>query len=147
MKMLQVDITCGFNHSNFPFDTQHCLFRYGVLDYEVHQVTFKDLSFVDWTNLSNLNPADEAQFTKLPFYKQIASLGERFFDFGGPLFGYTGLSLTFDRNPSKYIYGYYVPTSLFVVISWLSFVISHQQVRYNYYVKAIALKSIINPEN
>ena len=83
---------------------------------------------MDWTDLTNLNPADKAQFTKIAFYKKIGSLGEKSINLGGPLFGFTGLSVTFDRNPSKYIYEYYVPTSLFVIISWLSFVISHQQV-------------------
>ena len=83
---------------------------------------------MDWTDLANLNPADQAQFTKIAFYKRIGSLGEKSINLGGPLFGLTGLSLTFDRNSSKYIFGYYVPTSLFVIISWLSFVISHQQV-------------------
>ena len=118
----------GFNHTEFPFDTQNCLFRYGVHEYVLNQVTFNHLSFVDWTDLANLNPADQAQFTKIAFYKRIGSLGEKSINLGGPLFGLTGLSLTFDRNSSKYIFGYYVPTSLFVIISWLSFVISHQQV-------------------
>ena len=27
----EVDVTCGFNHSYFPFDMQECPFRYGVL--------------------------------------------------------------------------------------------------------------------
>ena len=27
----EVDVTCGFNHSYFPFDRQECPFRYGVL--------------------------------------------------------------------------------------------------------------------
>ena len=27
----EVDVTCGFNHTVFPFDQQDCLFRFGVL--------------------------------------------------------------------------------------------------------------------
>ena len=37
----EVDITCGFNHSHFPFDTQYCLFRYGIQGkYQVYTKNF-----------------------------------------------------------------------------------------------------------
>ena len=34
----EVDITCGYNHTMFPFDTQFCLFRFGVQNYPIGQM-------------------------------------------------------------------------------------------------------------
>ena len=58
-------------------------------------------------------------------------MGSRYFDFSQEYYSYTGFYVILERNYEKYIYGYYAPLFLFVVMSWLSFLISHQQVLCN----------------
>ena len=122
----KVDITCGYNHTNFPFDTQYCLFRFGVQNYPIEQIKFATLTLSDWT--SNQDPVYQAQNTKLAFKKSVQPVGSKYFDFGTANYSYNGLSIIFDRNIEKYIYSYYGPLFLFVIMSWFSFVISYQQV-------------------
>ncbi len=121
----EVDITCGFNHSNFPFDVQQCLFRIGVQDYDIDKVLFEPLVVMDWTQVQD--PKYMAQSTKLAFDKTITSLGRQAFDFG-KFYSYTGLSIVLKRQYDKYMWGYFFPLFLFVIMSWLSFVIHHEQV-------------------
>ena len=122
----EVDITCGYNHTNFPFDTQFCLFRFGVQNYPIEKVRFARVTLHDFT--ADHDPAHQAQNTKLAFTKTIKPLGYKYFDFGRANYSYNGLSITFDRNIENYIYAYYGPLFLFVIMSWFSFVISFQQV-------------------
>ncbi len=123
-----VDITCGFNHTEFPFDTQYCLFRFGVQDYTLEQIEFESALLVDFTDFND--PAYESQHTKLLFSKTSSSLRQRSFDFGGNFYAYTGISVTFTREFEKYMIEYYVPMFLFVTMSWLSFLIPYQQVKF-----------------
>ena len=83
---------------------------------------FKSTEFLDWTSVTD--PALQAQNTKLEFTTFITSLGEKVIG----NWSVTGLFLTFSRHHEKYIYAYYAPTIIFVVISWLSFLICHRQV-------------------
>ena len=41
----------------------------------------------------------------------------------GNNFSFTGLEMSFVRNKFKYVTMYYLPSSLFVVVSWVSFLI------------------------
>jgi hypothetical protein len=83
------------------------------------------LDLSDWTIVND--PKFQSQYTKLGFDKTITSLGKKAFDFG-QFYSYTGLSIVLSRKYEKYIWGYYAPLFLYVVISWLSFLISHEQV-------------------
>ena len=118
----EVDITCGFNHTYFPFDVQNCLFRYGIQEYDKNAIVFKSAEFFDWTTVTD--PYLQVQNTRIEFEKSITSLGER--SIGN--WSITGLSFRFERHCGKYIFGYYGPSFIIVMISWLNFLISHKQV-------------------
>ena len=131
----EVDITCGFNHTYFPFDVQNCLFRYGIQEYSKNEIVFKPAEFFDWTTVTDSYL--QVQNTRIEFAKSITSLGER--SIGN--WSITGLSFRFKRDSGKYIFGYYGPSFIIVMISWLNFLISHKQVSLFYICKFFGISS------
>ena len=95
---------------------------------------------------ANQDPVYQAQNTRLAFKKSVQPLGpNKYFDFGTANYSYNGLSIIFNRSIEKYIYAYYGPLFLFVIMSWFSFVISYQQVciqiiEYNTIFKCIGIQ-------
>ena len=95
-------------------------------DYQFDELIFRATRILDWTIVDD--PLYSVQSSNLPFDKTIRSLGERTFTFPKGVFSYTGMSLHLSRNTHKYWGSYFIPLSLFVVISWLSFLINVEQV-------------------
>ena len=122
----EIDLTCGFNHSNFPFDHQTCYFRYGVFDLRNSDIIFKAASIRDWT--IKTNPNQKIQTSKLGFARSLHTLGQHTFETESGNYSVTGLRIELDRYVHQYVTGYFAPMFLFVVVSWFSFVIHAEQV-------------------
>ncbi len=123
--ILEVKITCGFNHTYFPFDSQTCFFRYGLSDFNSSFVVFEKPAVKDWTLMAGRLGL---QVTRLRFDRAIQSLESTQFQIEEELMSYTGLQIQFRRRSLTYVFAYFVPMFLFVVMSWLSFVIHIDQV-------------------
>lgn len=127
---LELDITCGFNHTRFPFDHQTCYLRFGVINFNASNVVFSGTESIDWGTISD--PTYMVQTTKSEFEREIFSVGKQFFNFDMN-YSYTGLRIEMTRNSERYFWNFYIPLSMFVIVSWLSFLISIEQVNCAYY--------------
>lgn len=123
---MKVDVTCGFNHSAFPFDHQNCLFRYGTLDYSLKDINFTPPKITNWIQEARADYI--AQSTSLDFDIDVTVLNSLTFVFDQNNVSYTGFKISLKRQWSKYVGNYFVPLFLFVVMSFLSFVIRIDQV-------------------
>ncbi len=127
--LLEVKITCGFDHTLFPFDSQSCYFRYGITEFNANVVVFSEPEVNDWTESGLVDSSGyQFQVTRLAFDKTVYRLPSQQFLFGGRNLSFTGLKFLFCRRSLSYVSGYFVPLFLFVVMSWLSFVIRTEQV-------------------
>ena len=113
-----ITFICPMHFDKFPLDTQSCKFQVGSYSYDDSQMTFTTLRAgydgkvensiaLDYAiEIRNLSPQDSILL--------FDGLGN---------FSLAGFELVLNRYVSTYIITYYLPSGLFVIVSWISFLI------------------------
>lgn len=114
-----ITFICPMRFDKFPLDTQTCKFQVGSYSYDDSKMTFEtDVAAYSEPKTSNSIALDYAiTINKLKRSDQVF--------LGGPLgnFSLAGFEMVLHRYVSTYIITYYLPSGLFVIVSWISFLI------------------------
>jgi len=113
-----ITFICPMRFDKFPLDTQVCKFQVGSYSYEDRIMSFETLQAGYSSKSGNSIALDYAiTINKLSEDDQIFK--------GGPLgnFSLAGFEMVLQRYVSTYIITYYLPSGLFVIVSWISFLI------------------------
>ena len=109
---------CPMNYHKFPLDTQICKFHIGSYSYDDSQMTFTTFKAKFGDKAENTIPLDYAikirKLTPIDSILIFEGLGN---------FSLAGFEMVLDRHASTYIFMYYLPSGLLVVVSWISFLI------------------------
>lgn len=113
----QITFICPMIFNYFPLDTQVCKFQVGSYSYNMEKMIFA---------VSKLGYAHTSRSIVLDYDIAIHKLrsDDRIFE-GGSLgnFSLAGFEMILHRHVSHYIINYYLPSGLFVVVSWISFLV------------------------
>ena len=113
-----ITFICPMHFDKFPLDTQTCKFLVGSYSYDDSQMTFVTANAKYNNKESNSIALDyEIEINRLS--KQDSLL---IFE-GLGNFSLAGFELVLRRYVSTYIITYYLPSGLFVIVSWISFLI------------------------
>ncbi|XP_023347755.1 glycine receptor subunit alpha-3 [Eurytemora carolleeae] len=111
---------CPMSFDNFPLDVQVCKFQVGSFNYDNTNIVFKDEFVAD----------AEAIRSVLDYSILINELSEE--DKHSVVltgnFSVTGFELVLKRKMSHYIITYYFPAGMFVIVSWISFLVPPESV-------------------
>lgn len=111
-----ITFICPMLFDSFPLDTQVCKFQVGSYSYDMTKMLF---------NISHLTFIQK-QSIILDYSIEILNLKPRDKIFlAGALGNYSlaGFQMNLRRHVMSYIITYYLPSGLFVVVSWISFLI------------------------
>ena len=100
----------------YPLDTQKCKFRVGSFAYDQQKMKFKIQKLFYEAKSSN---------TVLDYSIDIYSMDERdsFYVWDGiDNFSLAGFEMKLQRHSLKYVANYYLPSGLFVIVSWVCFI-------------------------
>ena len=109
-----VAIYCPMRFESYPMDHQICPFQIGSYAYNSSYITF---------GLNSLNKNDQMITSVLAYTPEVTTLSKQFTEFEwsfGGNFSITGFQLILDRKIYNYIINFYLPSGLFVVVSWVS---------------------------
>jgi len=112
-----ITFICPMVFDAFPLDTQICKFQVGSYSYDMSRMEF---------DVSTLGYIQNTQSIILDYAINIKNLHrrDRLFDAGAlGNFSLAGFEMTLERHFTSYIITYYLPSGLFVVVSWISFLI------------------------
>ena len=100
----------------YPLDEHICKFKVGSTNMDINYMRFGAASFSYDSSSRN---------TILDYQVSLTQITEedRIFVYSGANYSVTGLEMKLVRNSQKYLYIYYLPSGLFVVVSWVSFLI------------------------
>jgi len=111
----RITFICPMTFNSFPLDVQVCLFQVGSFNYDNTKMVFND-SFI----------AEEGAIRSVLDYAiQIRMLPEKNKNYMALTGNYSvaGFELTLKRKVSHYIITCYLPSGMFVIVSWISFLI------------------------
>jgi len=114
-----INFICPMRFDAFPLDTQTCKFQVGSYSYSMAKMTFTQTSKVQGYVKSGSSVV-------LDYAVNIHQLSEDDQTLGyGELgnFSVAGFEMVLNRHISHYLITYYLPSGLFVVVSWISFVV------------------------
>jgi len=112
-----ITFICPMVFDAFPLDTQICKFQVGSYSYDMSRMEF---------DVSTLGYIQNTQSIILDYSINIKNLRrkDQLFDAGAlGNFSLAGFEMTLERHYTSYIITYYLPSGLFVVVSWISFLI------------------------
>jgi len=114
-----INFICPMRFDAFPLDTQICKFQVGSYSYDMTKMYFnqthKVQGYVKTTHSVVLDYAVVVE--RLEPSDLVLDYGE----LGN--FSVAGFKMTLHRHVSHYLITYYLPSGLFVVVSWISFVV------------------------
>jgi len=112
----RITFICPMRFNAFPMDIQVCKFKVGSFNYPMSKMTF----------LAEFVPEDESIKSILDYRITFNKLDERDTHYMaiGMNYSVTGFELILTRKMSFYIVTYYLPSGLFVVVSWISFLVN-----------------------
>ena len=113
-----ITFICPMHFDKFPLDTQRCKFLVGSYSYDDSQMTFTT-SNAKYNNKESNSIALDYEIEILKLSKEDSLL---IFE-GLGNFSLAGFELVLRRYVSTYIITYYLPSGLFVIVSWISFLI------------------------
>jgi len=112
----RITFICPMRFNAFPMDIQICKFKVGSFNYPMSKMTFLAEFVPEDTSIKSIldykitfNPLDATD----THYMAI-----------GMNYSVTGFELVLTRKMSFYIVTYYLPSGLFVVVSWISFLVN-----------------------
>lgn len=112
-----ITFLCPMRFDLYPLDSHVCKFRVGSTSLDITRMLFED---------TKLTYKPERRNTILDYSLEMGPLKkpDQVLDYGElGNFSITGIEITFTRHKLKYLYVYYLPSGLFVVVSWASFLI------------------------
>ena len=114
-----ITFICPMRFDKFPLDTQVCKFQVGSYSYEDRIMTFEtEKAGYSKAKGGNSIALDyEIIINELPEIDTVFSTS----DLGN--FSLAGFEMVLQRYVSTYIITYYLPSGLFVIVSWISFLI------------------------
>ena len=113
-----ITFICPMHFDKFPLDTQSCKFLVGSYSYDDSQMTFKTQN-AKYNNKDSNSIALDYEIEIKPLSAEDSLLV--FEGLGN--FSLAGFELVLRRYVSTYIITYYLPSGLFVIVSWISFLI------------------------
>merc|ERR1719400_1042689 len=113
-----ITFICPMRFDKFPLDTQTCKFRVGSYSYDSSKLLFITKN-AGYSSGGTNSIALDYEITIIPLAPEDSVL-----DYG-PLgnFSLSGFEMRLKRHVSHYIITYYLPSGLFVIVSWISFLI------------------------
>lgn len=111
----RITFICPMTFNSFPLDVQVCRFQVGSFNYDTSKMVFLD-EFI----------ADEKQIRSvLDYFIEINKLPPSYSYYVALTGNYSvaGFELTLRRKVSHYIITYYLPSGMFVIVSWISFLV------------------------
>ena len=109
-----VAIYCPMRFESYPMDHQICPFQVGSYAYNSSYILF---------GLNALAKDDKISTSVLDYNSEITTLSKEFTEhewaFSGN-FRLTGFQLILDRRIFNYIINFYLPSGLFVIVSWVN---------------------------
>ena len=111
-----VTVYCPMRFDDYPMDKQHCPLQVGSYIYNSSFMKFE---------LSKLEDLNEYQTSVLDYDVQKTTLREKYTAFtwfvNGKYYNYslTGFEIHMQRKIGNYIVNFYLPSSLFVAVSWV----------------------------
>jgi len=113
-----ITFICPMRFDKFPLDTQTCRFRVGSYSYDSSKLLFLTKNY-GYSSKETNSIALDYDIEIKPLSPEDAIL-----DYG-PLgnFSLAGFEMVLTRYVSTYIITYYLPSGLFVIVSWISFLI------------------------
>jgi len=117
-QLSHITFMCPMRFNKFPLDSHTCSFWIGSTNFDETKMTF---------NLGRLVYEPEGQNPVLDYITEIEELpdNEKTLDYAGSnqRYSITGFRVVLKRHYSKYLFIYYLPSTLFVITSWVSFLI------------------------
>jgi len=112
----RITFICPMRFNAFPMDIQVCKFQVGSFNYDMSKMTFRN-EFV---------PKDTSIKSILDYQITFNSLKDRDTHYMaiGMNYSATGFELVLTRKMSFYVVTYYLPSGLFVIVSWISFLVN-----------------------
>ena len=109
----RVTIYCPMRFDNYPMDNQHCPFQIGSYTYNSSYITF---------NLVKLVDMNEFQTSVIDYHIQKTPLRENYttLHYDDANFSLSGFEMHLQRKTHNYIINFYLPSGLFVVVSWVT---------------------------
>ena len=100
----------------FPFDAQKCIFQVGSYSYDDSRMAvYTAKAAFDGKTTNSFDLGYDIEINQL-------SMEDSLLDFGGlGNFSLAGFQICLKRHVSSYIVGYYMPSGIIVVLSWISF--------------------------
>jgi len=111
----RITFICPMTFNSFPLDVQICLFQVGSFNYDNSKMVFVDEFIADQTNIRSVLDYS-VQIEELPDNQKnyVALTGN---------YSVAGFVMTLHRKVSHYIITCYLPSGMFVIVSWISFLI------------------------
>ena len=110
-----VTFYCKFRFDHYPLDDQKCYFHVTSYAYDDTKMTFQSrlISYIESDKMTILDYSVKG-ITNLPKNEQIYP----WHDVGN--YSVAGFEIKLKRNKSKYLMDFYLPSGIFVVVSWVS---------------------------
>jgi len=121
----QITIMCPMRFDKFPFDTQTCKFRVGSYSYnesKMHFVT-KNAGYASLGRHGR--PVLDYDISRV----SALAAEDSTLDYGAlGNFSIAGFEMVLNRHVSTYLITFFIPSGLFVIVSWISFLIPVQEI-------------------
>ena len=111
---VDISISCKMDFDKYPLDEQRCPFRIGSY-----------YSAEDTVNCTSVYEFDDDRQRSLQYYLKVEPLPEdyRIFVYEGKRYAVCGVHLVLDRTREQIFFQVYLTSTMFVVVSWVSFII------------------------
>jgi len=119
----RIRFMCPMNFNKFPMDTQTCKFQVGSFNYDNTKMVYR-------TYYLPLMPNSTESI--LDYEVEIANLREEdtfYLPAETGNYSVAGFEMVLNRKVAHYMITYYLPSSLFVVVSWASFLIPSDDIQ------------------
>lgn len=119
-----VTVYCPFRFEQYPLDVQICPVHIGSYAFDEKNMKFRNqvLNYDDVINQRKIIHDYDIKVTPLNEEERTYV----WLDIGN--FSLTGFKVQLTRNYMKYVFNYFLPSGLFVVVSWSSFLIPPENV-------------------
>ena len=149
-EQFQLELSCPFNFTKFPFDSNECFIEYVTFEHLLVDIKLKPLTIV-YRNTSHKfgAPPIILQQPQHPYSIELKSLPASTKEYSTiGVFSSTGMAIKFKRNNLGQLFtAYYFPTGSFALISTISFLIKPDLVSSIYFFTASCPRNSINEED
>ena len=121
---VNVKFMCPMSFLHFPFESNICKFRLTSYTFTADQIVFKAVTTKRPDKRLVMEKVRDYE-VKVEYLKgnDTYQIGDILQSDDRRVFSVVGLKITFENLYSKYLWVYYLPTSMFTVTSWVSFLL------------------------